>query len=649
MNVEQSIQSGRKSPDLLQVARLLWLLPVALAIVVLIATVPATLEAAYQSWQTLESYPAVSELVGYPRYAVSMLLLRHLAGLAFWLAGIFIYFTVGLRKSEFSGIGLYTALLLCVFPGPFILETLDATSRLPPAWDPWIEGANQFLTLLALTSFVLFFYVFPDGRIAPKKLRWAAYTFLGGNLAGFYLLISIEADWTWIAMLLFFFSGMLAGLAGQVYRYRRLADHAQRRQTKWVIAALTALPLIFILGLELDGAAWVRIIAVPAQILIPALLPLSLVWAIQRRGLWEVSLSKAQERRGRILAASFAILWIGGLGLSLQATRAGVAPSMPVEPLPASGETEPVVIDNDMDPNDWMAILYLLQRPEVEVLAITISGTGETHCEPGVRNALGLAELSGQGDIPVACGRETPLQGDHVFPTEWREMADAPRGGRLPEGRITSSGQTAPDLLIETIGQASQKVTVVTLGPLTNLADAIQQDPSFLENVAEIYVMGGALEVLGNVGFSGVGIDNQVAEWNVYIDPLALEIVLTSGAPVTLVPLDATNHVPIDLDFYFQLGANRSTPEAELAYDLLSGQLDFIASGGYYFWDPLTAALAVDESLGYIKTGKIWVSTASGTNSGLTRLLNQGYPARYAKWADDQAFEADFLRTLNQP
>ncbi len=190
---------------------------------------------------------------------------------------------------------------------------------------------------------------------------------------------------------------------------------------------------------------------------------------------------------------------------------------------------------------------------------------------------------------------------------------------------------------------------MVTLGPLTNLADAIQQDPSFLENVAEIYVMGGALEVLGNVGFSGAGIDNQVAEWNVYIDPLALEIVLTSGAPVTLVPLDATNHVPIDLDFYFQLGANRRTPEAELAYDLLSGQLDFIASGGYYFWDPLTAALAVDESLGYIKTGRIWVSTASGTNSGLTRLLNQGYPARYAKWADDQAFEADFLRTLNQP
>lgn len=649
MNVEQSIQSEKKLPDLLQAARLLWLLPVALAIVVLIATIPATLEAAYQSSQTLGGYPAVSKLVGYPQYALSMLLLRNLAGLVFWLVGIFIYFTVGLRKSEFGGVGLYTALVLCIFPGPFILETLDATSRLPPVWDPWIAGANQFLTLLAVTSFVLFFYVFPDGRIAPRSLRWAAYIFVGGILIGLYLLFNIEADWTWIVMMLFFFSGMLVGLAGQVYRYRRLADRAQRRQTKWVIAALTALPLIFILGLLLDGAAWVRTIAVPAQIIFPALLPLSLVWAIQRRGLWEVSLSRTQKKWSWLSGAVIATIWIGGVGLSLQATRAEVAQSMPLQPLPASGETKPVVIDTDMDPNDWMAILYLLQRPEVEVLAITVSGTGETHCEPGMRNALGLVELSGGEDIPVACGRETPLQGDHVFPMDWREAADAPRGGNLPTGRNPSSGQTAPGLLVEAIGNASQKVTVVTLGPLTNLADAIQQDPSFLENVAEIYVMGGALEVLGNVGFSGVGIDNQVAEWNVYIDPLALEIVLTSSAPVTLVPLDATNHVPIDLDFYFQLGGDRRTPEANLAYDLLTGQLDLIASGGIFFWDPLTAALAVDESLGYIKTGKIWVSTASGTNSGLTRLLNQGYPARYAKWVDDEVFQADFLRTLNQP
>ena len=74
----------------------------------------------------------------------------------------------------------------------------------------------------------------------------------------------------------------------------------------------------------------------------------------------------------------------------------------------------PVIIDTDMAGDDWLAILYLLNRPDVSVQAITVTGTGEAHCGPGIKHALSLTALAGQPDIPVSCGRETPLQGDHA-------------------------------------------------------------------------------------------------------------------------------------------------------------------------------------------------------------------------------------------
>ena len=92
---------------------------------------------------------------------------------------------------------------------------------------------------------------------------------------------------------------------------------------------------------------------------------------------------------------------------------------------PILADAQPFIIDTDMAADDWMAILYLLQRPDVDVRAITVTGAGEAHCQPGVQNALGLTALAGRPQIPVACGRETPLKGDHAFPMDWRKNVDA--------------------------------------------------------------------------------------------------------------------------------------------------------------------------------------------------------------------------------
>ena len=306
-----------------------------------------------------------------------------------------------------------------------------------------------------------------------------------------------------------------------------------------------------------------------------------------------------------------------------------------------------VVIDTDMAVDDWMAILYLLQRPEVAVEAITVTGTGESHCGPGIRNALGLAALAGNPQIPVSCGREDPLQGHHTFPASWREMVDDLAGLSLPPNPNPPSSQSAVELLSSAIKDSPQRVVLVTLGPLTNVAEALQSEPFLVDNLEMIYIMGGAVRVPGNLQVPGVDPDNHVAEWNIYVDPHAAAVVIESGAPITLVPLDATNRAPLTMDFYRRLKADHTTPEAEFVYQVLTQMQDFINSGGYYFWDPLAAAVATDESLVTIQSQTLMVIEDEGPESGRTLALEDGSTVRVCTAANGAAFEEVFLNTLN--
>ena len=327
----------------------------------------------------------------------------------------------------------------------------------------------------------------------------------------------------------------------------------------------------------------------------------------------------------------------------------GIQPASRATPTPFTGVPRPVLIDTDMAGDDWMAILYLLNRPDLSIEAITVSGTGEAHCEPGVKNAMSLAALAGQADIPVSCGRTTPLQGDHTFPSDWRANVDALAGLNLASNPASPSPQSAVDLLTAKIKSLPDKVTVISLGPLTNLAEALQSAPELKENIEMIYIMGGAVDVPGNVGISHVGIDNSVAEWNIYVDPRAAAIVLQSGAPITLVPLDATNHAPATKNFYERLKNDRNTPEAMFVFDVLAKNYDFIQSGGYYFWDPLAAAILTDNSLATYETRKLTVNEEEGDKSGRTQASESGASIRVAVDVESERFEQLFLDTLNSP
>ena len=299
-----------------------------------------------------------------------------------------------------------------------------------------------------------------------------------------------------------------------------------------------------------------------------------------------------------------------------------------------------------MAADDWMAVLYLLRRPDVDVRAITVTGAGETHCEPGIRHALGLLALANRGGIPVACGRATPLQGGHAFPAQWRSDVDNLFGLTLPTSARPRTQQTAVDLLTSVIQTSTRPVVLLTLGPLTNIAEAVQRTPALAKRLAMIYIMGGAVDVAGNIAESGAKIANRMAEWNMYVDPLAAQTVLASGAAITLVPLDATNHVPVTDAFYRRIKAERGSPVAGFVFDVLTREYAAIRSGSYDFWDPLAAVLLTDERVAALQTRSLSVVQTEGPESGRTLPSAEGATVRVAVSADSARFEPLFLNTL---
>lgn len=332
--------------------------------------------------------------------------------------------------------------------------------------------------------------------------------------------------------------------------------------------------------------------------------------------------------------------------LSLVLTGCGTRNIAPDRGLIEIQTPKPVILDVDMAHEDMFSALFLLSHPNVDVRAITVSGTGEAHCEPGMRNALGLVVVSGKKEIPVACGRESPLAGDHEFPAEWRQAADNAYGVAIPTGGATSNSSAA-DLTIDILLNSGEPVTIVAVGPLTNIAEAIQQELGITTNIKEIYVMGGAVEVEGNVGNSGVGIQNEHAEWNIYIDPTAANIVFNSGIPVILVPLDATRDVPVTRNFYNTLENNRTTQSANLVYEMLTANLGFVDSGGFQFWDSLTAAIFTDPSIAKFEEMELTVVEEEGPESGRIKPLSGGSTIRVAVSADRERFEQILLTIWN--
>ncbi len=311
------------------------------------------------------------------------------------------------------------------------------------------------------------------------------------------------------------------------------------------------------------------------------------------------------------------------------------------------GTAKPVILDTDMSPDSWLAVLFLLQRGDVDVKAITIAGTGESHSNSGVRNAHRLAALTSRPDVLITGGRETPLGGGHRFPLLMRWVIDRMMFMRPPPSPRPLLRQNAVDLLASTILSSPQKVTLVAVGGLTNTAEALLAHPTLVDNLEMICIMGGAIDVAGNIQEIVPKHANAVAEWNIYTDPHAASVVFRSGAPITLVPLDATNLIPVTDAFRERLHADRTTPAAEFAYKVLSRLHSLASARDFYLWDPMTVAIGIDDSLGSFEQRTLKVLEEEGPQSGRTFDHPDGVRVRVCKRIAQERFEQLLLDAVN--
>lgn len=331
------------------------------------------------------------------------------------------------------------------------------------------------------------------------------------------------------------------------------------------------------------------------------------------------------------LGRAATVLMAGTLLLSPASCGGGAAPA---------GGPVPVIVDTDMSSDDIMALCYLLEQPGISVQAITVEGTGVARGPAGARNVLRLLRALGiRRAIPVGYGQPGPTAGTVSFPQAWRDSADAMYNLALPAWPGPQPSGSAVRLLTGTISRSARPVELITLGPFTDVALALQADPRIADKISMVYAMAGAVRVAANEPA------HARAEWNVYVDAAAASLVLRSGVPMTFVPLDASDSVPITTFFQQAVQAHPRTPALRIIGTMLRDP--YYTRSPVYFWDPLAAVAATGQQVVRLQDARLAVSTEPGPDLGTTRVSPSGSPVRVAMSADGPAFERQFLATLN--
>jgi pyrimidine-specific ribonucleoside hydrolase len=216
----------------------------------------------------------------------------------------------------------------------------------------------------------------------------------------------------------------------------------------------------------------------------------------------------------------------------------------------------PLILDCDPGHDDALAIIVALARPELELLAVT-TVAGNAGLDATTRNALRVLTLAGRTDIPVAAGAARPLQRElHVAANV--HGASGLAGADLPEPAAGPRSEGAIELIRSVLEAAPEPVTIAAVGPLTNVALLLRTHPELAGRIASIRVMGGAVTE-GNTTAS--------AEFNIWQDPEAAQIVLDCGRPITLMTLDVTHQAlftAADVERLEALGTRIGTIFADL-------------------------------------------------------------------------------------
>ena len=272
-----------------------------------------------------------------------------------------------------------------------------------------------------------------------------------------------------------------------------------------------------------------------------------------------------------------------------------------------------IIIDTDPGQDDAVAILLALASPdELEVLGIT-AVAGNVPLALTQKNARIVCELAGRRDVPIFAGCDTPLK-QKLVTAEHVHGKTGLDGPQLADPEMPLTDGHAVDFIVETLrGEVSDSVTLVPMGPLTNIAQAFRTAPDIIGRVRDIVLMGGAYFEVGNI--------TPAAEFNIYVDPEAAEIVFRSGVPLVVMPLDVTHKALTTrprVEAFRKMGTHVGEMVAAWTDFFERFDKEKYGSEGAPLHDPCTIAYLLEPGLFTGREVNVEIETGSALTRGMT-------------------------------
>ncbi|MFQ2252651.1 pyrimidine-specific ribonucleoside hydrolase RihA [Aeromonas hydrophila] len=283
----------------------------------------------------------------------------------------------------------------------------------------------------------------------------------------------------------------------------------------------------------------------------------------------------------------------------------------------------PVILDCDPGHDDAIALILALASPELKVLAVTTSAGNQTP-DKTLNNALRILTLLGRDDIPVAAGAPKPLARELIIADNVHGESGLD-GPKLPDPGFAPVAMTALELMAKCLRESPEPVTLVPTGPLTNIALLLAAHPELKQKIARIVLMGGA---------AGPGNWTPAAEFNIYVDPEAADMVFKSGLPITMCGLDVTHEAQV-MDEDIERVRAITNPVAQC----VAGLLDFFmiyhrdpkwGFAGAPLHDPCTIAWLLAPALFHGVECRVDIETGGTHTSGMTVVDRYGLTGKPA-------------------
>lgn len=307
-----------------------------------------------------------------------------------------------------------------------------------------------------------------------------------------------------------------------------------------------------------------------------------------------------------------------------------------------------VVFDALMDLDDLYSLFLISETSSDSLLGVTVSGTEYFYFQDAPETAAGILTMAGHSQTPVSKYLTTAFCKGREHPRYQKQIEEKIKQFSLPKPKNPPLPITGVQLLKKIAKKAHGKLTIIAVGPLTNIAHAISEHPEIKEKIERIIFLGGSLHTTENVSIPVTELRKFYSKYTMLIDPCAAEFILTSGIPLTLIPFDVTSLLPLNdyvLDRYLK---PTSSKKAEFVKKVLKTAIDKSSDAAQTpFWNMIAYMCIYKPSLVKLSKFPLQVITEPGENYASLIISDEGSPVDVCTYIDTKGFYDTFFGIIN--